>query len=1102
MLQLILGIAGSGKTTRLLDMLEQRAGAGQGVVFLVPEQFSSSAEMLVYNKLGDEKSAGVEVLSFRTLAERVLKACGGLDIPVLSDAGRVVFVRRALDVLGEQLGSFARHRRSAAFCCMCADVISEFKIAGATPEKLYEIAKETGEQKFADLALIYEAYESAISGLSIDPEDRLALAADRADCGYFKGKEIFIDNFDGFTAPEYHLLESLLPHCAGITVALCCNHLHETDGGLGVFSPVRRAAQRLLELAHKAEMAAAAPVMLSAPLRQQYTTLKNVNLLLAGEEDPDALAVPPAMEEADTGLPCLTLTCPAGEEEEMQLVAAHMRGLALQGVAFSSMAVVCRDMAPYESALRRACAQFDIPVFVDAPSTIEYTAPVAFVRAALGILAQGFAATPLLALLKTGLCGAASESIAALENYVFTWAPRAAEWRAPFTGNPDGLLAGMTDAAAQQLAMAEGLRAEYVPVIEEFLQNARGRSAGTLSKQLYLLMDRFSADIHLETMAARFEAGGEADRAEATRRAWDLTMDMLDQMAALLPAERLTPSEYDEIFLLLVRATDFGQAPQTLECAVFTTADRMRLAGPEYCFVVGASEGDFPMQVGYSGLLTHADRDILVGGGIEMPGSFEHRTLLEEMFFYRALTTPRKGLFISWPKRRAGGAKVMSAPLEQLKAAFAPPPLPAPLPLLCATPMAAFDVLGSAYRENTPAAAAIYKALQTGGQPSGQNMLHMLQHVQNNSSFAVRDTTSLAQLVGDKMTLSATRAERYYECRFSYYMERVLGVKPRRKAEISPLESGTFVHYVLEQVLREAGAEFAASTDDALHEMAGRHAQEFIEQNLPVQTKRAQTLLHQIKQTTASLLCYLRDGAAQSDFTIQAVEMPLDGAEGVPPLEVHTPDGRVVRVSGQIDRVDVLHRDGKSYLSIIDYKTGGKKFNLADVYCGINMQMMIYMQTLKQNGGEKYPNPVPAAVLYLTGDPAPVTGTRGEEAPPAFAMDGLLLDDPAILQALDKQGTGVFLPVKHKAGVASRAGEKLAGLEKMGGIGNHVEKLLAEMADGVYRGEFSAVPLVNKNRRPCEWCAYRAACRHEDGRGEREVYAPQNAFLPDEEVGE
>lgn len=62
------------------------------------------------------------------------------------------------------------------------------------------------------------------------------------------------------------------------------------------------------------------------------------------------------------------------------------------------------------------------------------------------------------------------------------------------------------------------------------------------------------------------------------------------------------------------------------------------------------------------------------------------------------------------------------------------------------------------------------------------------------------------------------------------------------------------------------------------------------------------------------------------------------------------PDGGTLQIKGSIDRVDRMERDGKAYLRVVDYKSGGKEFLLSDVLNGLNMQMLIYLMCLWQNG--------------------------------------------------------------------------------------------------------------------------------------------------------
>ena len=145
MLRLILGISGTGKTGRVLAEMKVRAAARRRSILLVPEQFSSSAETMVYRSLGDAFSACAEVYSFTSFAELVLKTFGGAAVKTLTDAARAVAVRRAMDTLGDELQAYRRHRRSTGFCSMCADAIKELKTAGASPETLLDVARTAGE---------------------------------------------------------------------------------------------------------------------------------------------------------------------------------------------------------------------------------------------------------------------------------------------------------------------------------------------------------------------------------------------------------------------------------------------------------------------------------------------------------------------------------------------------------------------------------------------------------------------------------------------------------------------------------------------------------------------------------------------------------------------------------------------------------------------------------------------------------------------------------------------------------------------------------------------------------------------------------------------
>ena len=87
MLKLILGRAGSGKTTAVLQRL-CRAGQERPQVLMVPEQQSHEAERALCRAGGDQVSLYAEVLSFSRLANRIFQAAGGLGEEELDAGGQ------------------------------------------------------------------------------------------------------------------------------------------------------------------------------------------------------------------------------------------------------------------------------------------------------------------------------------------------------------------------------------------------------------------------------------------------------------------------------------------------------------------------------------------------------------------------------------------------------------------------------------------------------------------------------------------------------------------------------------------------------------------------------------------------------------------------------------------------------------------------------------------------------------------------------------------------------------------------------------------------------------------------------------------------------
>ena len=1107
MLKLVLGGSGSGKTSLLYARIRARAQAGLPSILLVPEQFTSSTEARIYRELGEELSAMVDSYSFTSLGEHILSAEGGAAVQTLGDAARAVLVRRALEELQDSIRYYYRHRRSAAFCQMAAQTIDELKSAGLSGAQLHRLARDCGtsSSKLEELALIFEGYETLLAATGMDPADRLELAADRLEAAaargqlpeFLQGREVFIDEFDTFNAPKKRLMGVMLGALPTVTVALCDDGAPLDPEDVGLFTGAKQVAAQLRQLAQKNGAQVAVPELLRRDLRHAHAPgLAAVTRLLeTGQCDP----VP---------APEIRLLAAENRQQEARYAAAAIRRLMKQGVRCSKIAVVCRDMERYRSAVRYEFRMADIPLYCDEPTTPEFSAPAAAVRALLALLRGADMTENLTTLAKTGLCSLTEQQVCALENYAYTWSPNAGAWHAAFEKSPRGFGSQeLTEEDLQDLSMAEQARQMLVEAVETLRSRVKGANGEQISRALYFCLKELGAPEQQAALVESIRAARGIPAGEEAAREWNVVMELLDQMAVLLGQQRVTAAEYEDLFGLLLRSCDLGHIPQTLDAVVLASAGKMRLDAPDYVFVLGLSEGEFPAAPGETGLLTHADRDALMAKEIELPDCFENRVIREQVCFYKALTAPAKGLWLSYPK---GEGQTLCAALEPVVELLDPAAPALELEDLASTPAGALDALGGGWVLTEEQRASLVQALQ---QPDGSipRELELFHRMKENPPRQVQDLPALETVLGRRLRISPSQLEKYYICRYGYFLQYVLGLKPRKRAELSADQSGNLMHWVLQMALDpHPGADnpcgglaaLLALDDEGVAALASLLVEEYARRCLPENTARFAYLLSRLKKSMTGLLCYLRDEQSQSAFHPEACELRIGGGEnGVPGQLYRLSDGRTVQLIGSVDRADQwIEEDGTRWVRVVDYKTGTKKLDLREVYCGLDCQMLLYLFSLTRDASGRFTGAEPAGVLYLLADPAPQTTTRDRASRGTeYKLEGLVRDQQKVFDAMDAGQTGRYLPFGYRNGEPSPyQKDRRADIAKLNRIQLHLDDLVTQMGEQLYSGQIAAEPLVTGQKNPCTYCDYSFICCHETGIGERGLDAPQKPFEPEQ----
>ena len=246
-------------------------------------------------------------------------------------------------------------------------------------------------------------------------------------------------------------------------------------------------------------------------------------------------------------------------------------------------------------------------------------------------------------------------------------------------------------------------------------------------------------------------------------------------------------------------------------------------------------------------------------------------------------------------------------------------------------------------------------------------------------------------------------------------MQYGLKARQRETASFDAPQIGTFLHFILENVTEEAAKQggFANVSQEMLRRLTDRFMDSFVQKELPNlqdRTARFRYLFSRLRTTAYAVVEETARELAQSDFVPVEFELSFGDKGTLPAVTVSEPDGEL-RVNGKVDRVDGWVKDNRLYLRVVDYKTGKKSFDLAEVRMGLDIQMLLYLFAL-QNEGKAYfqRDVVPAGVLYLPARDDILAQERNvtseklaQERAKALRRSGLVLSEPEVLRAMGRR---------------------------------------------------------------------------------------------------
>ncbi|GIO21653.1 helicase-exonuclease AddAB subunit AddB [Oceanobacillus sp. J11TS1] len=1128
----ILGRSGTNKSEWMMNDIENRlreTPIGPAIFYIVPDQMTFQLETALFSREHLSGSIRAQVASFSRLAWRILQETGGGLKPFISSVGTQMMLRKIISEKNGDWMAFEKAIKKQGFLDQLESVIQEFKRYEITPDALrmqqdqfnkfvHQSPSERGlVRKLDDFIYIYEQLLRQLQHSYMDNEDRLQLLKEKIpQANILEGAHIYIDGFHRFTPQEISVITELMKKCAAVHIGLTVDPRNtESLQELDIFYQTNQTYQQLIATAEEIGVSLDPAVYLD-PSKDQF---KNRAYFAHLEQNFDVRPLPEYPEKAP-----IQIAEAVHPRAEVEGVAQEILTLVRdEGYRYRDISILVRQSDVYDDLIETIFEDHDIPVFIDQKRSMLHHPLIELIRSMLEAVENGWRSDAIFRVLKTGFIPAGDEkfpltrdAIDQLENYTIEYGVRyrkqwldAKPWKFQrFRGFDQ---AAQTNFEREMQEEINRYRDQVTQALHPFDEKFRAaNSVKERCEAIFLWLEALGIPEKLEAMRASFDEQGLPEKGREQQQVWDAIVQLMDEMVEIAGDEELDLSTFIASINAGFEALEFSHVPPTMDHVLVGTIDRSRMSGVRCAFLLGVNEGIWPMKPQIDGMIDDEERDLLEQNGLKLADNGKRQLLDDWFYIYLSLTVATDRLMISYPiSDEEGKAKVPSQVIGRIEDLFP----------VCREHLLFQDVEDAAdttrfITTKTKSRAALttqFARMQRGyeidnswfavynwyvkNQPPYGMTHRILQGLfyKNQPEQLKKETAK--ELYPKQIKASVSRLESYYRCSYQHFARYSLNLKERQTYKLDAPDIGQLFHEAL-RLITEWVQNEKTDFKELTKESSANYAHRAINKLSPVlqhqilhSSNRYTYIQQKLEEIIARAAFILSEQARQTDFSPVGLELSFGEKDSpLPPLVLPLENGYELLLRGRIDRVDKaeLHQD--LYLRIIDYKSSSRALDLLEVYYGLALQMLTYLDVVLTHSEQWLGQQAnPAGVLYfhvhnpmINLDNEKIGSDIEEKIFKSYKMRGLLLSDEEIAKMMDASldmGSSNIIPAGLKKDGTFRSNSKIADEKTFEQLKNHIHVLLQKAGLDMTSGGVAINPYLKRDTEACTYCPFHAVCQ-------------------------
>lgn len=1130
-LRMVTGRSGSGKSQLCMNEIQDRLlenPEGAPIIYIVPEQMTFQAEYRLATNpiLGGMIRA--QVYSFSRLAWRILQETGGIGRYHLSSVGISMLIRKIIEEKKDQLTLFRRAADKNGFVQQVEQMITEFKRYCITPDELIQEAEmENGnasralKNKLSDLEIIYRQFEDEIFGKYIDSEDYFHLLSEKiSESTYLKNAEIYIDGFYSFTPQELRVLKELMKHCPRVTITMTTDLDSFTvpPDELNLFRLSTEAGFTIYEMAKSEGIEMENPIFLSHQQKWSNPSLSHL------EGNFDTRPAPSYFGQTE-----VHIGQAVNRRAEIEGIARKIIQLVRTGnYRYKDLALLIRNGSDYHEIVEPVFSDYQIPYFIDQKRTMLNHPLIELIRSTLEVIQSFWRYDPVFRVIKTELIFPLQENpdkmrekMDRLENYVLAFGIKGSKWTKKerwtyrrFKGL-EMETSGQTDAEKEIEQQLNELKLMVsAPILRLSRRLKKADSGRKFCEAIYLYLEELDIPSKLENLKIEAEEKGNLVKMREHEQVWNACIDLLDQYVEILGDEEVSLKSFSAILEAGFDSLYFSLIPPALDQVIIGDLEKSRLTDIKAAFVAGVNEGVLPAKISDDGILSDEERESLIAQNLTVAPSSRTRLLDENFIAYKALTTPSDALYVSYPLANdEGKALIPSSYIKRLKDMY--PGVEEHFYGLDPAELIEEEQLNFVTNYQTTLS---YLTSQLQLTKRNYPLSDLWWDVYNfyisgewkgraekvfSSLFYTNQTIKLSketadELYGDSIQASVSRMELYNGCAFSHFAQHGLKLRERQVFRLEAPDIGELFHAALKYIsdfVNEQKLNWDSLTKRQCEELAREAVTALapkLQNEILLSSERHHYIKRKLEQIITRASQVLSEHAKISGFSPIGLELSFGPNGKLPPLTFSLKNGKRMELAGRIDRVDQAKGENDStYLRVIDYKSSEKDVNLNEVYYGLALQMLTYLDIVITHSDELVEMKAsPAGVLYFHVHNPLISTTKlltideiEKEIMRKFKMNGLMLGDQNVLKLMDQtleSGDSQIISAGIKKDGNLTKKSKVASLNEFDDLRSYVRKLYQTTGEAIVDGQVEIAPYKLKDKTPCTFCSYKSVCQFDE----------------------